>query len=57
MKGIVDPIYVKTDENMSDLLTKNVSRELFEKHSLRLVEDVHPEYLVNKLQEGADEYG
>ena len=57
MKGIVDPIYVKTEENMSDLLTKNVSRELFERHSLKLVEDIPPEYLVNKLREGADEYG
>jgi len=57
MKGIVDPIYVKTEENMSDLLTKNVSRELFERHSLKLVEDIPPEYLVNKLKEGADEYG
>ena len=56
MKGIVDPIYVKTEENMSDLLTKNVSRELFEKHCLKMIEDVPPEYLADMLKEGEDEH-
>ena len=57
MKGIIDPIYVKSEENISDVLTKNTTRELFEKHSLKMVENVPPEYLTQKLEEAELEHG
>ena len=44
-------------ENTSDVLTKNVTRELFEKHSLKMVEDVPPEYLAQKIDEANKTYG
>lgn len=57
MKGIIDPIYVKSEENISDTLTKNTTRELFEKHSLKMVEKVPPEYLTQKMEEAELEHG
>ena len=57
MKGIVDPIYVKTDDNTSDILTKNTTRELFVKHSLKMVENITPEYLTEKLEAAVEEHG
>ena len=57
MKGIVDPIYVKTDDNTSDILTKNTTRELFVKHSLKMVENIPPEYLTEKLEAAVEEHG
>ena len=57
MKNIIDPIYVKSEDNTSDILTKNTTRELFKKHSLKMVEDVPPEYLAQKIDEANEKYG
>ena len=57
MKGIIDPIYVKSEENISGILTKNTTRELFEKHSLTMVENVPPEYRTQKFDEAKLEHG
>ena len=36
--GFVKIIFVKTDENVADMFTKNLPRELHEKHKARIIE-------------------
>jgi len=35
--GFIKIIYIATDENISDMFTKNVRKELYDKHSRRFV--------------------
>ena len=46
-EGFIKIIFVKTDENKSDIFTKNVNQQIYEKH----VED----YIMSKLEMGLSE--
>ena len=38
MKGILKVEFIKSEENDADIFTKNVSEELFHKHSEKLID-------------------
>ena len=42
---MLEVVFVKSEENTSDIMSKNLIKNLFEKHSARLVEEVLEEWL------------
>ena len=39
MDGFLKIIFVKSEENNADLMTKNLSKDLYQKHSRKLISD------------------
>ena len=45
--GLIEIIFVRTDDNDSDLMTKNLHKGPFEKHSDKLVEEIPEMYILD----------
>ncbi len=44
-RGTLEVVFVKSEENTSDIMSENLIKNLFEKHSERSVEEVPEEWL------------
>ncbi len=53
-RGTLEVVFARSEENTLDIMSKNLIKNLFEKHSARLVEEV-PEEWLNTTKQQNDE--